>query len=230
MKFLLSLCLTMAGLLPQAQAAPVTVTYVISFSDSYGTAVTNWDHNLVLPYFNGSLGSLIGAKFSYAASVTSVFGIENRDRRNPQSITATASANVTFDVPVLSTLSLSNIGSPTLLARYDNVLDFSGTSGSTQTLTAIDSNFYHISAPATLVSLTGIGNFLVPVHARALSSISGSGNLASSVSTAASASMAVTYTYNRTVPEPGALLLSMTALAVIGAGRLQRRSCGRRAH
>ncbi|WP_394790111.1 choice-of-anchor E domain-containing protein [Rhodoferax sp.] len=221
MKKLLVLCTALLAALPAAQAAPITITQTVTFGDAFAATVTDWNHNLLLPYFDGSLGTLIDAKFTYDGTVTTLFGIENKDRNKSQSFTATARASISFDQPLNQVLNLMNAGSPTLLAKFDGNTDFGGTSGTTQSLSASGNSLFDVTSAAGLAALIGTGNFIIPVHARALSSFSGPANMASNISTKAGADVSVVYTYTKTVPEPGSLAL--VGLALAGAAAVAKR-------
>ena len=226
MKKLLVLCAALLAALPAAQAAPITVVRTISFSDAFAASVTDWNHNLLLPYFDASLGTLTDAKFTFDGTVTTSFGIENKDRNKAQSFTATAKATISFDQPLNQVLNLMNAGSPTLLQKYDSRTDFGGTSGITQALSASGSSIFDVNSGPALAALIGTGNFIIPVHARALSNFSGPANMASNVSTKAGADVTVVYTYNKTVPEPGSLALvglALVGLALAGAAAVAKR-------
>ena len=226
MKKLLVLCAALLAALPAAQAAPITVVRTISFSDTFAASVTDWDRNLLLPYFDASLGTLTDALFTFDGTVTSSFSIENKDRNRSQSFTATAKATISFDQPLNRMLNLTNTGSPTLLQKYDGSTDFSGTSGTTQVLSASGSGGFDVNSAPGLAALIGTGNFIIPVRARASSTFSGPANMASNVSSRAGADVTVVYTYDKAVPEPGGLALvslALVGLALTGAAAATKR-------
>ncbi|MEC4882226.1 MAG: PEP-CTERM sorting domain-containing protein [Scytonema sp. PMC 1070.18] len=160
--------------------------------------------------FDSALGTLQSVKIDFLGNLKGDASFESRN---------TQSSNVTVDLSGLLKLELPDNTSvfevspqqeySYEVAKYDGKLDFDGTSGKTiaglvatlsDTKTYTDSN--------ELNSFTGLDNLEFLFTAKAESTVSGSGNIASYVTTYASSSVRITYEYEkrRRVPEPSALI------------------------
>ncbi len=162
----------------------------ISFSSSYGPALTNWNQNLSLNQFDSSLGSLTSIVFDYNGNVSSTFRFESLDAA-PATLTANASADIVFGLPISDTLSISGSAIQPVTA-FDGSIDFGGTSGAlVGPVTGSDSG--SLTLLSAFAPYIGLGTYNINVAATGLSNVSGAGNLISQISTQAFAEIKVTY-------------------------------------
>lgn len=197
----------------------------ISFSDTIAATTTNWTKNLTLSQFTPALGTLTGVAFSYGGSVTSTFRIESTDTA-PAVVAANLAATLDFGTPVSATLALSNSTTQAVTA-FDGVVDFGGTSGFGPT-SVTDTDVGVLSLVAPFATYVGGGTYNIAVAANGNSNATGTGNLATLISTNASAQIEVTYNYEPTVttnvPEPGSLALVSLAMVDMGFAARRRKS------
>ncbi|MBP8267518.1 MAG: PEP-CTERM sorting domain-containing protein [Zoogloea sp.] len=187
---------------------------VVSFSDSFGLATTDWSHNLSLQQFDATLGTLNSVTFNFGGQVSSIFRVESLDAA-PATVNANASGNLIFGGPISQTLNISGSTSQAVTA-FDGAIDFGGTSGAIiGPVVGTDSD--SLSLISGLAAFIGSGTYDINVAAHGASSASGAGNLISQINTEAMANITVTYDYTArppvTVPEP-------TSMALVGLGAL----------
>lgn len=206
-----------------AQAA--SVSYSANTGDSLET---DWTKTLTINKFDTSLGKLTGITFSLNGNVVGGAGIENRSNSKSAVKAILGSEFKLYNDSVANGAALV-VALPTFsktfdLAKYDNKLDFGGTSGvSINDLSATktenisyDTSYAYFNDLASLVS--GSGQVSFDVDATATSTASGSGNLVSTFNTSAMAAVTVTYTYDlppappsKGVAEPKVLIGSLIA-------------------
>ncbi|MDD3354821.1 PEP-CTERM sorting domain-containing protein [Zoogloea sp.] len=195
---------------------------VISFSDSYGLAVTNWTQNLTLSQFDGSLGTLNSVVINYGGQVSSIFSIESLDAA-PATVSANANANLVFGGPISNTLNISGASSQTVSA-FDGSVDFGGTSGAIIG-PVVGTDSATLTLLSDLAAFIGTGTFDIAVAANGTSNASGAGNLISQINTQALAEITITYDYTVrptvTVPEPASMAL--VGLGMLGLAAVRRR-------
>lgn len=213
-----------------AQAAVISystgATSVANSTLTTGLQTTNFTSSIAVPKFNTTLGTLTSVAIQFAGAVSSDIAFESRDAA-PSTITGTASATVALTRPDNTQLAVvlpSNTRSQNESA-FDGVIDFAGTSGDTfngvtGSLTAPTVTLTSASDLA-LFSSNGASNISLPVTGAGTSSVSGAGNIISQISTRASGTAFVTYTYNAAPPPPPPPPVGTpepASMALLGAG------------
>jgi hypothetical protein len=205
------LALASAGLLLTASPAKADTTPL--YSDTYGPATTEWSRNFILPLFNPSLGSLTAVYIAASEAVNMSGSVSNR-AASTENFKITEGSQLTVTIPG-SLIFLSP--SPTALGVTYTLA--SHTSAGYGPATPSDSVNYTYTAPADLAAFVGVGTFTAPgFTANITQIIGGGGNIDTSISTLATGSVSVQYTYVP-IPEPG----SLTLLVLGGAAMLLRK-------
>jgi hypothetical protein len=165
---------------------------------------------LSIQKFDSALGTLKSVKIDFLGSLKGDAGFESR---NPQPSTVTVDLSGLLKLELPDATSLFEVTPQQNytydVAMYDGKVDFGGTSGKTMeglVATIADTKTYTDSN--ALNSFTGLDDLEFLFTAKAESTVTGSGNIASFVTTYASASVRVAYEYEgrRRVPEPSALI------------------------
>lgn len=190
------------------------------------TASTNFqltdivDSVLSIEKFDSSLGKLNSVYVDFTSDMTGSAEFENRGA-GASTIKINLGANVELkqlNLDLLSSFPITLLSEEYSVSSFDSILDFGGTSGRTVAgLTATQSASKMFTDLSDLAVFTGTGNLDFLFSAKAWSSVTGSGNMASFVTTLAKANITVTYNYDdlQTVPEPSAVL-GMGLFAGIG--------------
>ncbi len=168
-----------------------------SYHDEVPLQPTNWNKKLSVPLFDPALGVLTKIEFVLVGQVNGTARLENLDAA-PALVVAESVADLQLERPngtFIMRVSPSATQSRQL-GRFDNTLDFAGTSGATITDIvgiAVSENVVYTDA-ANLSLFTGIGNIELGIRSTGRSQATGAGNLALGFSTAAAAAVSVTYT------------------------------------
>lgn len=204
--------------------APAHSAVVQIDTDSYGSATTNWAHNLVVDKYSGLFGPLDAVLVTLQGNIDSTGFYENMSN-HPAVITLSLTVSLDVQRPDLTTVVILNLTATSVQSpgSFDGSVDFGGTSGGTLlhlvadgTATALLTN----PADLALFSAAFLGE-TISLHAVAegQSSASGPGNLASGFLTAAQTNVKVEYIvgldFIPLVPSPAAL-----PAGIIGFGLL----------
>lgn len=195
---------SIVGITEAAHAA--TLTYTTAYDGDY-TDIIN--EPLSIQKFDSSLGTLDSVTIDFTGDIQGDAGFENR---SPQASTVTVDLSGDVKLELADGTSIAEF-SPQQdysydVAKYDGTTDFGGTSGKTvEGLTASQSATKTYTNNTLLQSFTGSGDLDLLFSATAKSTVSGSGNIASYVTTYAKSNVQVRYDYQpRKVPEPSAIL------------------------
>ncbi|NJK99574.1 MAG: PEP-CTERM sorting domain-containing protein [Spirulinaceae cyanobacterium RM2_2_10] len=204
----------------------------ISFSDSLALSTTDIiDEVLSVQQFDSSLGTLTQVTLAFTGLVQGDARIESLDSQ-ATTVTFNVGGSLTlldgsdtlpnplFDVEVTSADSAD-------VSAFDGVIDFAGTSGASFMGLEASTDGEQVYTDAALLSFfTGNGDLSFLFSAIANSQVTGAGNIASQISTLASAGITVTYEYDEiiteSVPEPSTLL-GLGAVLAAGAMTLRKR-------
>jgi PEP-CTERM motif len=207
---------------------------VITVTDSFGLATTNWTHLVGANQFNSSLGTLNSATFTFNDDIVQRIKAENTGAV-ADTLTPVAGATFAFRRS-LTTLLSTNLNQPGLsfaASAYDGLSNFAGSSGT---------DFGDITATGTgSIVLTGInlagligtgtlGSAGFDVRAVGGGSInSDNGNLDSSITTQARYRLTVAYDFTPNVvvpvPLPGSMaLFGIAALGLCLTGRKAKKA------
>ncbi|GAB1538104.1 hypothetical protein NUACC21_07620 [Scytonema sp. NUACC21] len=166
---------------------------------------------LSIQKFDSKLGTLKSVKIDFSGDIKGDAQFESRNA-TPSTVTVDLSGLVKLNMPDGSSLLELNPQQQYSynVTQFDKITDFGGTSGKTlEGLVASKSDTKTFTDSSLLQSFTGLGNLDFLFTALATSNVTGPGNIISSVSTYAKASIKVTYDfeeYRKKVPEPSALL------------------------
>ncbi|MCG6135073.1 MAG: choice-of-anchor E domain-containing protein [Nostoc sp. LLA-1] len=204
---------TLAGVLATAGAASAAS---LSYTESASVGMQNTNivnAPLSIQKFNSSLGTLQSVIVNFSTDVTGSAGFEH---------TGQGKIDVTVNLGALITLASNNgldlfgltpltpsVAQSYTVGSFDGTVDFTGTSGKTITgLVAADSSTKTFTDSNDLAKFIGAGNLDFLFSANATSNVTGSGNMASFITTLAGANISVTYNYDtaQAVPEPAAAL------------------------
>lgn len=191
----------------------------VSYTATVPSSTTDFTSNFNLSQFNPSLGTLTSIDLKLVGSSTGSIQFESRDA-SAATITTNLSSTVSASGPAnLTVTTLPLNSSSTAVSAYDGVTDFGGTSGRTfNNLTASDTQTTSLNSG--FAPYIGNGNVVFTLTANGNSTVSGSGNLVTSISQASGGVSTITYNYTPAVPEPA----SMAVLSIGALGLIRRRN------
>ncbi|MUG97544.1 choice-of-anchor E domain-containing protein [Scytonema sp. UIC 10036] len=183
---------------------------------------------LSIKKFNSALGMLKSVTIEFLGDIKGDAGFENKSA-TPSTVTVDLSGLLQLQLPDNTSVFELNPQKKYSynVAKYDCVFDYDGASGKTLeglTATLADTKTYTDSS--LLKFFSGLGNTDLLFTAKAQSSVSGSGNVASYVATYAKASVKVAYNYEerRRVAEPSNFI-GLSLVVVTGLLAKRRLSC-----
>jgi len=215
-------------------AAPAaTLEYNVSLFDGDLHTIL-WPDNVTLtvPKFNGP-GTLQSVDFELTGSATGTLKYENISTDAAAgTVSGSIYAEVTLYQPDGSTVivvsSPRNTFRDTGVTAFDGTKDYDGDSGADHSVASLinDVRTATYTSGPNLALFVGSGNIILPVSALSLTGVSSTGGTLESVqSTAAGASLKVTYTYDTPeVPEPGVFAMVGGGLITLGVVFRRRRA------
>ncbi len=226
MKKQLALVAALAGLFAASSANAAVITQ----SDSFGYATTNWTHALTaMNLFDGSLGVLNSVTVTLTGAINQSLRAENTGG-SADILTPNASGILSFrnGGVVLTTALPNNTGGTFSAAAYDGLTDFAGASGVDFGILSASDTEIQTFVGGSLAQFIGVGT-MAAYNLRAQGNgfiDSDNGNLDSSVSTSAFGSIELVYNYTVPptpgVPEPATLGLLGLGLLGLGLSRRKR--------
>jgi len=171
-----------------------TVTYT---SELLPEAVGTWERYHTLPYFDPDLGNLISVNFTASLNATIDGGAENTAPDGGVE-DAYIAANADMYVDMINgdrlTLQVHLATAPKDLTKYDNTLDYGGTSGFSDSDEGDTwGSIYYDDANKN--DYIDEGAFNLKAYATAESTVVGGGNWASFINTYSWSNASITYTY-----------------------------------
>ena len=173
------------------------VNKTVSYCDSTGKLFVPWTHNLVVPKFNTSLGTLVKVNVNGSEFIEINATFENVDPNSGANFTIEyTGGNVSVNFPEKN-IALINSGFDVSgsVGKYDNVTDFGGTSGrsldfmnsSTTNFAGNNLSIYKANSPGE--------NLIIPASSFGSAEIGGLANFNGGVGTMSGANVCVSYTY-----------------------------------
>ena len=213
------------GCVSVAQAAPITSTQEVSsgvINNIKGTSGA-----LDFTQFDSNLGTLLSVEVFLYSDLNSSFAVENKGTR-ATTFVLTSKSKVSLDSGGLFTIGAveNNYSGSFAAAKYDNVLDHAGTSGSTITVSNQQGTPTSVllTDAGALAAFTGNGVLHTTVSGVGTTKITASGNIDTLASSSYSAYGKVVYTYAMPVPEPETYAMLLAGLGLVGAIARRRKS------
>jgi hypothetical protein len=193
----------------------------LNYSAVYEPTRTNITNAILsLQQFDSSLGELNSITVEFTGNLIGNGGFENEDA-TPQTITVDLSGLLRLSGPnnnPLINLTPQQV-TPYDVSEYDGVWDFGGDSGRTiDGLQATQSNSETLTDQSSFAPFIGTGTVDFSFSALARSTVQGSGNISSRISTFAGANITVIYDYTETprrIPE-SSMVLGLGLIAGFG--------------
>lgn len=185
-------------------AAATAQTSEICYTDSINLTPTDWTNSVSVPKFDPILGDLVSIRFTLSGHIEGTAAVENFSPSSGTVANLQFSSTLTLTRPdnsvLVITIPVANFTDP--LTTFDGTIDFAGASGETHNGIVADDSDTVVSPPpaSDLVLFTGPGSISLPVTAAGTSIATGGGNLISSFTQSASATVEVCYTYVVNVP------------------------------
>ncbi|ALF52407.1 PEP anchor domain-containing protein [Nostoc piscinale CENA21] len=199
---------TLAGIVATAGAANAASLSYTGSTNFKKTNITN--EAISVQKFDAALGTLKGVTLQFTSDIQGTIGYENLDEDSPTDITVTLGSNSSLKLGNDSLFNINPKTSQTFqnVPVFDGTIDFLAPSGNTlKGLNATESGLKTITDGQMLQSFIGTGDLSFLFSAMATSNVTGSGNVASKISTFAKGTVSVTYDYDpASVPEPSAAI------------------------
>jgi uncharacterized repeat protein (TIGR01451 family) len=173
-----------------------TQSQVLTKTVTFSKKQLNFDLTAALDQFDPSLGTLEKIELIHEASVESNFQVENLNTDTATTGNATVSGTMTLTGPgVNDALNLSANAGSFSLGKYDNNVDYSGTSGTSfGPRTATNSNTITLTG-ADMNAYKGTGTVTLREKSKGTSQIDGDANLQIRITSSGESKITVKYTY-----------------------------------
>lgn len=194
----------------------------VSHSFTVANQSTNWTRDILFPKFDSSLGYIYRVTFDLVGSITSnITGVANGPDNGPEPVTATASAVFRIGSPFTAPMNL------TASENRTQQVNGGGTSFDFGSIQASAQNVFNIEmGNPGFFDFVGADSYTVNLSATATSSVSGSGNILSSVISNAGSVLKVSYLYepSNQVSVPASGLLMVLGVGLLGLFRRQTKA------
>lgn len=172
--------------------APASLTKVVTFQNTQ----TDFTLTGLLDRFDPDLGELQSIEITHAGTITSEIKVENYSPTSGSSISGTVSGHLTLTAPgVNNKLTLTENAGAINLPKFDNVIDFAGTSGASFGAKTAQNSAKITLTGNDMAPYIGAGQINVQESGTATSSASGGGNLVAQITSSGAATITVVYKY-----------------------------------
>lgn len=188
-----------------AMLGSVAMADTVTYAAEVPLTTTDWTRTLSLPRFDPALGTLLSVQFSLAGTNRTATRFENRDTTAWTTTTGSdviITVNDPFAAPLVAVTPIVRFVNE--VSRYDNVLDYGGTSGATNPAQEVGASTSRllIAGVDDVSAYVGTANFDLGIIADATGFYEGSGDYRFIVNTTACAKVQVTYEFQPPQEDP----------------------------